>query len=149
MRTAEEIEIEMRREKGMSWAHFESTNRGEIPLRSKGFRETILIRMRVGLHMGKPMQALIADNQFIRMRSAPEFEGCSLNKLEPEWPDKCLYEASGLDYLTSDKNVKIWKPMKLFPDFEAVVSSTLKNRTTVLAQSLVRNSAMLLKLTKK
>lgn len=150
MRTAEEIEREMRRSKGMTWAHFESNNRGEIPLRLKGFRETILIRMRVGLHMGKPMQALIADDQFIRMRSVPEYESYSLNKLEPEWPDKCLYKPSGLGYLTSGKNLKIWKPVKQGAGMMGeIISTTMRNRTGQLSQNLARSNAMLLRMTKK
>ena len=149
MRTAEEIEREMRRAKGMTWAHFESNNRGEIPLRLKGFRETILIRMRVGLHMGKPMQALIADDQFIKMRSVPEYEGYSLNKLEPEWPDKCLYIKDKGIWPT--KNEKFWKPEKRVAGFglNYLVQTTVRNRTGQLAQNLARSNAMLLRMTKK
>jgi hypothetical protein len=145
MRTIEEIERAMRLQKDMTWAHFESTIRGEIPLHFKGFRERILIKMRVGLHMGKPMQALIADDQFIRMRAAPEYADCKLTKLDPLFPDKCLYIDNRV---FTSKGHKFWKPYKNW-NLSDIVNTTLKNRTGQLAQNLSRNNSLLLRLTKK
>jgi len=148
MRTIEEIERAMHHQKDMTWAHFESTARGEIPLHFKGFRERILIRMRVGLHMGKPMQALIADDKFIRMRAAPEYENYKLLKLDPLFPDKCLYSDNRV---WVSKGHKFWKPY-LKSDWSiygSMVTATLRNRTGQLAQNLSRNNAALLRLTKK
>jgi hypothetical protein len=112
MLTAEELK-RMIKQAGHSWAHFESTSRGELVVIRKGFREKILIKMRIGLHMGLSTQALIADDQFIKIRSRPDFDDYVLKKLDPLWPDKCLY-GSVTEHLLS----RVYKRMEWRPNYK-------------------------------
>jgi hypothetical protein len=48
--------------------------------------------MRVGLHLGRPTQAIFSHGKFLRIRREKRFEGCDLKKIDPNKPDECLYE---------------------------------------------------------
>jgi hypothetical protein len=67
------------------WDAFSVRNNGTIELQGIPFK------LRVGLHMKRPMRAIIAVNQFIRVKAAPEFKDYQLKKLTPEAPDTCMY----------------------------------------------------------
>ena len=55
----------------------------------------VLFSMRVGLFMGRPMQAIQADGQFVRMRPAPKrlipFTKFEFKVLDCKDRDACLY----------------------------------------------------------
>ncbi|RPI87193.1 MAG: hypothetical protein EHM40_23150 [Chloroflexi bacterium] len=79
----------------VTWDDFERTDLGEftvgyVPPREM---EPVFIKfcMRVGLHMNRPFQAVIADNQFVRLRAAPEYNNHNLKRLVAAHPAACLY----------------------------------------------------------
>ncbi len=67
---------------------FEETFSGDI-----GIGDTIF-KMRIGLHMQRPMQAIIAHRQFIKMRPETRFNERRLLTLDALSPDTCLYNKS-------------------------------------------------------
>ena len=80
-----------------SWDDFEDTNDGHIKV-PLGSTDPLgqSFYMRVGLHMKRPMQVLIAEGNFIRMRSEkrwpewlPQFK-----QLDPKEPSGCIYQKS-------------------------------------------------------
>lgn len=48
--------------------------------------------MRVGLHLGRPTQAIFSNGKFLRIRREKRFDGCDFKKIDPNKPDECLYE---------------------------------------------------------
>lgn len=71
--------------KDYRWEHFEADPLGQIQVGNK------LFCMRVGIHMDRPVQAIIADGQFVRMRSADFYKDKQLQKIDPERLAECLY----------------------------------------------------------
>lgn len=67
------------------WEDFSKINNGTIRV------ENIDFKLRVGLHMKRPMRAIIAIGQFVRVKAAPEFAEYPLKLLTPDAPDTCLY----------------------------------------------------------
>ena len=75
-----------------AFANFEETTKGEILLNTGlTFRRT-KFKMRIGLHLNRPTQAIIAEGHFVRMRAAPEYADYELKVLDANNPDNCLYE---------------------------------------------------------
>jgi len=74
-------------DKYFSWAHFENTFRGEIHHGGHTFY------MRVGLFLGRPVQAIIYRSQIIRTKSAQHYvdEHRNLTRLDPFFPNNNLY----------------------------------------------------------
>lgn len=70
---------------------FEQITKGEMQLHAGGFGRTTF-KMRVGLHLGRPTQAIIAQGCFVRMRAATEYADYELKVLDANNPDVCLYE---------------------------------------------------------
>jgi len=76
--------------KDLRWEHFEADPMGQIQVKGK------LFCMRVGLHMDRPVQAIICDGQFVRIRSAEYYQDKKLHKLDPERLAESVYmEAVG------------------------------------------------------
>lgn len=105
-----------------SWELFESVETGQIlpgvcsiencPHCSVSGQAPPMLRMRVGLHMGRPTQAIMAEGHFLRIRAArPEFAVAYLKKLDPQYPDTCLY----LGGLTGQQ--PMWMPSPPAPVF--------------------------------
>jgi hypothetical protein len=69
----------------LRWEHFESILTGNILVQNKMFC------MRVGEHLGRPVQVIICDGQFVRMRSAEHYQQMTLHKLDPERLSESLY----------------------------------------------------------
>jgi hypothetical protein len=92
-----------------SWDHFENTHRGEIHTRGYTFY------MRVGLFLGRPVQAIIFRGHIIRTKSAQHYidDKCVLTKLNPNCPNDNLYPN---DWKQSPKSPKhftaLWKPKR-------------------------------------
>lgn len=72
----------------LTWEAFEAKPNGEL----KGPGGKTIFKMRVGLILGRPMQVIIADGQYVRMRAAPRWdpELWELSVLDPANPDKAL-----------------------------------------------------------
>lgn len=78
----------------ISWDDFRRTEAGDIWVHIPSlFDKGGLIKFcyRVGLHLKRPMEAIIAKDQFVRMRSSKEFETFELCRLDAERPDDCFY----------------------------------------------------------
>jgi len=71
--------------KDLRWEHFEADPLGQIQVGNK------LFCMRIGIHMNRPVQAIIADGQFVRMRSAEFYDDKKLHKIDPDRLAECLY----------------------------------------------------------
>ena len=71
--------------KDLRWEHFEADPLGQIQVGNK------LFCMRVGIHMSRPVQAIVCEGQFVRMRSAEFYEDRKLHKIDPERLAECLY----------------------------------------------------------
>ena len=71
--------------KDLRWEHFEADHLGQIQVGNK------LFCMRVGIHMSRPVQAIVCEGQFVRMRSAEFYEDRRLHKIDPERLAECLY----------------------------------------------------------
>ena len=85
MYTVEELD-EIIRKEWYDWNNFEVTWTGEL------YAKNIRFSLRVGLYMLQPMQAIIAEGQFVRMKT---FSGSKTDfdfmKLDPKRPDLGLY----------------------------------------------------------
>jgi len=89
------------------WDEFSKLNNGTIELQG------IQFKLRVGLHLGRPTQVIIAEGQFIRMRAAPEYADHELKVLDAKNPDNCLYEQLTAEIAEVDKPWLVrseWKP---------------------------------------
>ena len=75
-----------------SFANFESDAKGELLLNTGLTFKRTKFKMRIGLHLNRPTQAIIAEGHFIRMRAAPEYADYELKVLDANHPDNCLYE---------------------------------------------------------
>lgn len=71
--------------KDLRWEHFEANDLGQIEVGGK------LFCMRIGIHMNRPVQAIICDGQFVRMRSADFYGNKILLKIDPERLSESLY----------------------------------------------------------
>ncbi len=91
-----------------TWEMFEAKQRGELVIGGYTFA------MRVGLHLKRPTQAIMAAGQFVRMRSAGNATGRDLKVLDPAMPGNCLYGGSSLNAL-ADKNYGCWHPNGALP----------------------------------
>ncbi|RPI87191.1 MAG: hypothetical protein EHM40_23140 [Chloroflexi bacterium] len=104
-------------EKGLgerTFADFEQASRGEIDLHTGlTFRRT-KFKMRVGIHLGRPTQAILAEGQFVRMRSAPEYADYELKVLDAKNPDSCLYEQLVAEVGKPGLIRSSWKPSEFW-----------------------------------
>ena len=91
-------------EQYFSWAHFENTFRGEIHHGGHTFY------MRVGLFLGRPVQAIICHGHIIRTRSAQHYvdEHRQLVKLDPFFPNNNLYYPAK----ASPGHYSLWEPKR-------------------------------------
>jgi hypothetical protein len=109
--TAENVLIPIL-EKGLgerTFADFEKATKGEMDLHTGlTFRRT-RFKMRVGLHLNRPTQAIIAEGQFVRMRAAPEYADYELRVLDAQKPDSCLYEQ--LVAVVGKHTDRRWRPI--------------------------------------
>jgi len=67
------------------WTHFEQFIIGIAVFGGIEFK------MRIGLHMKRPTQAVMALGQFVKLRRANEYGRFKLKNLTPEAPDTCVY----------------------------------------------------------
>lgn len=82
------------------WEDFEKTQHGELTI------DGTLFRMRVGLHFDKPMQAIMAEDKFLRLRPAHAWESWLLMPLAPDrGADNCLYP-----HKSGDSISVAWRP---------------------------------------
>lgn len=77
-----------------TWEHFEANECGEIKIKDPMWGENTF-KMRIGLHMGRPTQAIMAIGSFVKLRAAPKYGQYVLAKLDPQYPDDCLYPHPG------------------------------------------------------
>lgn len=89
------------------WHLFETEIDGEAQV------DEDLYWMRVGLHLNRPMQAIMTMGKFLKMKPASKWENGSwrLKVLDPKrGPDNCMYEY--YDHSTKDNNrlLSTWKP---------------------------------------
>jgi hypothetical protein len=52
--------------------------------------------MRIGVFLGMPSQAIMAQQQFVKMRHVQKFDKRALKVLDPKEPDRCLYKLGGV-----------------------------------------------------
>ena len=52
--------------------------------------------MRIGVFLGMPSQAIMAQQQFVKMRHVQKFDKRALKVLDPKEPDSCLYQCGGV-----------------------------------------------------
>jgi len=140
----------------LNWKDFEKTDAAEItllpPAPANVQREPpVRFVMRVGLHMNRPAQVIIAMGHFVRLRAAPEYEGYELARLDPGDPDNSLYD--GLVAIAGTNNIEKkakWRPpLKLFGNMSEIVNATIRNMTGQLAANMKRNNNLLMRLIKK
>ena len=72
----------------IEWEQFQEPTDGNIYFWHLG---KIKFCYRIGAHFKRPMEAIMAQGQFIRMRAAPHYEHFELKRLDPDNVDKCLY----------------------------------------------------------
>jgi len=92
----------------LRWEHFESEMWGQIQI------SKIIFAMRVGLHMDRPTQAVMAEGQFVRMRSADYWKDFMLTKLDPDRLYESLYFLRGGQSVNSAMDT-LWRPKELMP----------------------------------
>jgi hypothetical protein len=91
-----------------TFSKFEENPKGELKIHTGlNFRAT-KFKMRVGLHLGRPTQAIIAEGQFVKMRAAPEYADYELRVLDANNPDACLYE----QLIAEVGPTKRWNPIR-------------------------------------
>lgn len=106
------------------FSKFEEETRGELRLRTGlGLRHT-KFRMRVGLHLGRPTQAIIAEGVFVRMRAAPEYADFELKVLDANNPDVCLYEQLVAE-VGKPGLTKAWRPTDIYRRFKQLLEKAL------------------------
>jgi len=95
----------------LTWEDFEKTDWGELTI---GYvpphqKEPIFIKfcMRVGLHMNRPFQAVIAVSQYVRLRAAPQYTGYKLHRLNASHPSGCWYTPR---IRAGSESRPLWKP---------------------------------------
>lgn len=64
---------------------FQTTTTGNLTLLGTKFC------MRIGKFLGQPSQAIIAQQQFVKMRHVDKYDKRSLKVIDPKEPDACLY----------------------------------------------------------
>jgi hypothetical protein len=64
---------------------FQTTTTGNLTLLGTKFY------MRIGKFLGQPSQAIIAQQQFVKMRHVDKYDKRSLKVIDPKEPDACLY----------------------------------------------------------
>ena len=69
----------------LDWVAFEITEQGDLTLGG------ITYRMRIGLYLNKPIQAIMVHDQFVRIKELPANHNYMLDKLEPSKAVSCLY----------------------------------------------------------
>jgi hypothetical protein len=118
--TIEELEVLIA---DVEWERFQEPNDGNFHVWLKP--NLIKFSYRVGLHFKRPMEAIMAKGEFVRMRAAPQYSQFDLIRLDPENVDKCLYTyfQVGIDAYT-----KSWQP-KVSKDWLAQQQSQLMQQT--------------------
>ena len=118
--------------KWASWEAFEDTDDGNIEIFS----------MRVGTHLGRPTQAVMAEGHFLKIRARPDFAGYQLKRLDPSNPDECLYPPrANKMYIPSQ--AKLWRPKNTELNLSDLASATLRSRTAALVNNLTKSNALL------
>ena len=121
----------------LTWEDFEKTDRGEFTV---GYvppnqSEPIFIKfyMRIGLHMNRPFQAVLADNQYVRLRAVPEYANHKLERLDAARPTTCLYSPRTI--YPGNEGRPFWKP----EESRESVSVTGHSYTTSYQAAQIRN----------
>jgi len=87
--------------KPYNWDDFEATQDGYLPIAQQpADPEGISFYMRVGLHMKRPMQVIIAEGNFVRMRAEkrwPEWQP-QFKTIDPKNPKESLYKKISVTY---------------------------------------------------
>lgn len=118
--------------KGLSFKDFEKRASGNI------YKCGIRFHMRIGLHMRRPSQVIMACGKYVRIHPYQTALN-NLIRLNPEEPDSALY-----DNTSSFR----WKPTR-YPNLGEIISTTLKNRSAELAANMGRNNAAFARLTRR
>lgn len=92
-----------------TWEMFEKQHSGDLKI--GGY----IFSMRVGLHLQRPTQAVMAAGQFIKMRSAGNATGRKLKVLDPNMPNRALYKMGSLGDLTPGETKGCWHPDGCLP----------------------------------
>ncbi|RPI87192.1 MAG: hypothetical protein EHM40_23145 [Chloroflexi bacterium] len=101
--------------KDLRWEHFEADPLGQIQVDGK------LFCMRVGLHMDRPVQAIVCDGQFVRIRSAEFYQDKQLLKIDPERLAESLY----MEGIQAGGPWPKWRP--LMPDPSKLIGASQAN----------------------
>jgi hypothetical protein len=75
----------------LDWDDFQAIPDGNIHYWNER-TGTVCFYYRVGLHMKRPMEAIMAKGQFIRFRPAPDLANFHLERLDPDNVNNCLYD---------------------------------------------------------
>lgn len=105
-----------------TWEQFEANKLGELVVAGYTFR------MRVGLHLQRPVQAIIGASQFIKIRSAGNCEGMRLKVLDPDDPSVCLYSGYWHPYGSLPQKPKASKYDSLIMDWAPYVNRITRKR---------------------
>lgn len=99
-----------------TWEDFEATEQGRILVVNRQWG-SIPYFMRVGLHLNRATQAIMACGQFLRMRPVTEGDGWrKLKKLYPSNPNACLYRKERDYHDKKEFNPSdIWDPRPSMP----------------------------------
>jgi hypothetical protein len=120
------------------WEDFEATKTGRLRIGGTWFY------MRVGLFMNRPTQVIQTHGEFVKMRLAPWYDKKDLHVLDASNNRACLYTA-GLS------NTYQWRPPigAFAENWGDIIRTTLRNRTGELSKTILKNNALLMKLSKR
>ena len=94
----------------VDWEQFREPNDGNLHVWDG--QQLIRFAYRIGLHLKRPMQAVMAKGHFIKMVAVPEFEPYYLARLDPENVDATLYKGPNINLYLPYLN-KEWMPKTL------------------------------------
>lgn len=100
----------------ISWDEFRQTDEGNIWVHAPTLFDETLVKFsyRVGLHLKRPMEAIMAQGLFIRMRGTKDYDAFELSRLDPENPDTCYYSNQPYYNPNTDSLTKVmykrWQP---------------------------------------
>jgi len=121
----------------LDWDDFQRTEHGVIYVYVPYVRDKAesLIRYsyRVGLHFKRPMEAIMAKGEYIRMQAAPQYEFSGpLGRLDPENVDGCLYTGFKNGIMLSG-----WRPQEPAPAQSQFQPGTVYAGSTLVGQGYV------------
>jgi len=106
-----------------SFPDFEQAPKGQIDIHAGSFKRT-KFKMRIGLHLQRPTQAIIADGHFVRMRAAPEYVDYELKVLDANNPDNCPYEQLVAE--VGSFTGKRWRPVLALKAFSSAFAENIR-----------------------